>query len=118
MEGVMARNGSDTSTRITVLETQVEAISTDINKMGEKIDSNYATLHHRISDMRDDFHKSLEEKHEKVINKLDAQAKLSSDQHQAIAEKVQSFEKWRWMIMGAAIVVGYVLAHIKLENLF
>ena len=114
----MARNGSDPTTRITVLETQMETISSDLNKMEEKIDQNYATLHHRISDMRDDFHKSLEEKHEKVISKLDVQAKLSSDQHHAIAEKVQSFEKWRWMIMGAAVVVGYVLAHIKLEKLF
>lgn len=114
----MARNGSDPSTRITVLETQVDAITNDVTKMAEKIDSNYATLHHRISDMRDDFHKSLEDKHEKVIDKLDAQAKASTEQHNAIAEKVQSFEKWRWMIMGAAVVIGYVLAHIKLENLF
>lgn len=114
----MARNGSDASTRLTVLETQVETISQDINKMEEKIDANYATLHHRISDMRDDFHKSLEEKHEKVIDKLDTQARASTEQHRAIAEKMQSFEKWRWMIMGAAVVIGYVLAHIKLEKLF
>ena len=114
----MARNGSDTTTRLTVLETQVETISSDLSKMEEKIDANYATLHHRISDMRDDFHRSLEEKHEKVINKLDTQARASTSQHEALSEKVQSFEKWRWMIMGAAIVVGYVLAHLKLEKLF
>ena len=114
----MARNGSDTSTRITVLETQVEAISTDLVKMGDKIDTNYATLHHRISDMRDDFHKSLEEKHEKVIEKLDVQAQASSAQHAAISQKIQAFEKWRWMVMGGAIVVGYVLAHLKIEKLF
>lgn len=114
----MARNGSDTSTRLIVLETQIETISSDIVKMEEKIDANYATLHHRISDMRDDFHKSLEEKHEKVMEKFDKQAANSTAQHEAIAEKMQSFEKWRWMIMGAAIVVGYVLAHLKLEKLF
>jgi ElaB/YqjD/DUF883 family membrane-anchored ribosome-binding protein len=118
MEGVMARTGAATSTRITVLETQVESISTDINKMSEKIDANYATLHHRISDMRDDFHRSLEEKHEKIMDKLDAQAKASTEQHRAIADKMHVIEKWRWMTMGAAIVVGYVLAHVKLENLF
>lgn len=118
MEGVMARNGSDTTTRITVLETQMETISSDLNKMEEKIDANYATLHHRISEMRDDFHKSIEEKHEKVIEKLDTQAQASSSQHAAIAKKIESFEKWRWMVMGAAIVIGYVLAHLKLEKLF
>lgn len=118
MEEVMPRNSSATTTRISVLETQVEAITTDVNKLEQKIDSNYATLHHRISEMRDDFHKNIEEKHEKIIEKLDAQSSASSSQHAAISQKIQAFEKWRWMVMGAAIVVGYVLAHIKLEKLF
>lgn len=118
MEFSMARNGTDSSTRITVLETQVEAISNDMTKLEEKIDSNYATLHHRISDMRDDFHKNIEEKHERVISKLDEQSKASSAQHAQIAKKIETFEKWRWMVMGGAIVIGYVLAHLKLEKLF
>ena len=33
-------------------------------------------------------------------------------------DKIQTIEKWRWMIMGGALVVGYVLAHLKLEKLF
>lgn len=111
------KSDNDTATRLTVLETQVDTLSSGITKMETKIDSNYATLHHRISDMRDDFHKSLEEKHEKVMGKLDSQTKSSSSQHAALAEKIQTFEKWRWMIMGAAVVMGYVLAHIKLEKL-
>jgi hypothetical protein len=68
--------------------------------------------------MRDDLHKDIETKHDKVIEKLDAQNKSSTEQHRAIAEKIASIEKWRWMIMGGAIVVGYVLAHLKLEKLF
>lgn len=118
MEISMARNGTDSSTRITVLETQVEAIASDMTKLEDKIDSNYATLHHRISDMRDDFHKNIEEKHERVISKLDEQSKASSAQHAQIAKKIETFEKWRWMVMGGAIVIGYVLAHLKLEKLF
>jgi hypothetical protein len=53
-----------------------------------------------------------------VIDKLDQQNKASTEQHKAIAEKIQTIEKWRWMIMGGALVVGYVLAHLKLEKLF
>lgn len=107
---------SDT-TRITVLETKVTSLHSNVEKLEDKIDSNYATLHHRISDMRDDFHKNIEDKHEKVMAKLEDQSKASSSQHAALATKIQSFEKWRWMIMGAAVVMGYVLAHIKLEKL-
>jgi len=108
----------DTDIRVSVLETQVTSINVNLEKLEQKMDENYATLHHRISDMRDDLHKDIEVKHDKVIEKLDAQNKSSTEQHRAIAEKIASIEKWRWMIMGGAIVVGYVLAHLKLEKLF
>ena len=108
----------DTDIRVSVLETQVTSINVNLEKLEQKIDENYATLHHRISDMRDDLHKDIETKHDKVIEKLDAQNKASTEQHKAIADKIQNIEKWRWMIMGGALVVGYVLAHLKLEKLF
>lgn len=117
-----ANNGTirdlDTDVRVSVLETQVTGINRTMEKLEEKIDENYATLHHRISDMRDDIHKDIESKHDKVVEKLDNQAKASSEQHKAIADKISSIEKWRWMIMGGALVAGYVLAHLKLEKLF
>jgi len=108
----------DTASRISVLESQVDDISADVLKLEVKIDSNYSTLHHRISDLRDDIHKNIDTKHNLLVDKLDKQATNSTLQHQALAEKIQSIEKWRWMIMGAAMVVGYVLAHLKLDNLF
>ena len=89
-----------------------------MEKLEDKIDTNYATLHHRISDMRDDLRSDIETKHDKLIDKLDFQAKSSTEQHKQIAEKLHAVEKWRWMIMGGAIVIGYVLAHLKLEKLF
>lgn len=118
----ISTNGSirdlDTDVRVSVLETQVTGINRTVEKLEEKIDENYATLHHRISDMRDDIHKDIEIKHDKVMEKLDLQNKISSDQHKALADKMATIEKWRWMIMGGALVVGYVLAHLKLEKLF
>jgi ribosomal 50S subunit-associated protein YjgA (DUF615 family) len=108
----------DTDVRVSVLETQVTSINTSLEKLEEKIDTNYATLHHRISDMRDDLHKDIESKHDKLMEKLDFQTKASTEQHKQIAEKLHAVEKWRWMIMGGAIVIGYVLAHLKLEKLF
>ena len=51
------------------------------------------------------------------MDDMDDNRKSSSDQHKLLADKIQGIEKWRWMIMGAAMVFGYVLAHIKLGNL-
>jgi hypothetical protein len=114
----MSDRNLDTDIRVSVLETQVDSMTHNMEKLEEKIDENYATLHHRISDMRDDIHNNIENKHEKVMEKLDQQNKSATEQHKAIADKISSIEKWRWMIMGGALVAGYVLAHLKLEKLF
>jgi hypothetical protein len=44
--------------------------------------------------------------------------KENKEQHKAMMEKMSSFddrlviiEKWRWMLIGGAAVVGYLIAH-------
>jgi chaperonin cofactor prefoldin len=117
MAEAMSKADLETETRVSVLETQVDSIAGSVSKLEQKIDANYATLHHRISDMRDDLRNDIDTKHEKIIDKLDSQAKSSSEQHKAIADKINAIEKWRYMLVGGAIVIGYILAHIKLEKL-
>jgi hypothetical protein len=117
MAEAMSKADLETETRVSVLETQVDSIAGSETKLEQKIDSNYATLHHRISDLRDDLRNDIDTKHEKIIDKLDGQAKASTEQHKAIAEKINAIEKWRYMLVGGAIVIGYFLAHIKLEKL-
>ena len=112
----MLKTDSGTETRVSVLETQVDTITSSVTKLEQKIDINYATLHSRISDMRDDLRNDIDAKHEKIIDKLDAQTKASTEQHKSIAEKISSIEKWRYMMVGGSIVMGNILAHIKLEK--
>lgn len=104
--------------RLSVLENQVNSVTIHVEKLEAKVESNYATLHHRISDLRDDFHHNLDTKTNKLMEKMDDQSKQASIQHQAIADKISSMERWKWMMIGGSLVVGYFLAHIKLEKLF
>lgn len=108
----------DTNTRISILETTVNHVSSNVEKLEQKIDSNYATLHSRISDLRDDLRSDFETKHEKVIQKLEEHNKNSIEHSEALNQRLSEIEKWKWMIMGAAVVLGFILAHINLGNLF
>lgn len=108
----------DMKARISVLETQVDAISQNIGKLEVKVDNHYATLHSRISDLRDDITHMFDVKNERIIEKLDQQAKESSEAHKHLEARLGELEKWRWFLIGGAIVIGYVLAHIKFEKLF
>ena len=115
----MADNSTkDTDIRVTVLETQVSGLSHNLEKIEGRIEANYNTLHHRISELRDDLRDDIEVKHEKVMEKLDSHVEDSDRQNEEIKKMISQIEKWKWMIMGGALVFGYVLAHIKLENLF
>ena len=67
----------------------------------------------------------LETKVENVVEKLESMRTEQKEQYQALCSKfdkvssrINVLERWRWMIFGGAIVVGYILAHVKVENLF
>ncbi len=49
----------------------------------------------------------------------------SKQQHHLLMQKMESMderlgvvERWRWMIIGAAVVIGYIIAHVRFENFF
>ena len=109
---------SDTFVRLSVLENNVEYVTQKVDKLEVKMDSNYSTLHHRISEMRDDLRSDFEYKNEKIIAKLEEHNSNSVQQNYALQEKFNKIEKWKWFIMGGAAVVGYLIAHIKIDKLF
>ena len=112
-------NGSaDTKARLSVLENNVAFISTSVEKLETKIDNNYATLHSRISDLRDDLRSDFESKNEKVIQKIEEHTNSSNEHSKELNKRIDGIERWRWMIMCGALVIGYILAHVKLENFF
>ena len=109
---------SDLTSRVSVLEDRVVFIATSIDKIESKMDNNYAVLHSRISDLRDDLRDDFEKKNDNLLSKLEQHSLTSQSQNAVIMERIGDGDKWRWMILGGSVVVGYVLAHIRLENLF
>jgi len=67
----------------------------------------------------------LENEVKNVAEKLEEMRIEQKEQHKSLCEKfddvskrITVLEKWRWMIFGGAIVVGYILAHVRIEKLF
>lgn len=95
--------------RVAKLETQVEAIKED---MGE-VKNDIKELHSRITT-------GNREITDHIDAKIDALAQADKEQHSAlktsmdkVKERVDVLERWRWMIVGGAIVLGYALGHIE-----
>ena len=117
-DNVTRLRDTDVKARVTVLETQMLGVAHSVEKIEQKMEGQYQTLHSRISDLRDDINHIVESKNDKILTKLDAQAEESTKQHKTLSDRLSDLEKWRWMLMGAALVVGYILAHLKIEKLF
>lgn len=65
----------------------------------------------------------LENELKNVASELKEMRLDQKEQHQLMMEKVididkrlMAIEKWRWLLMGGAIVVGYILAHTPINK--
>lgn len=99
----------DTAERLAKVEAQVESLKEDVSE----VKSDIKELHSRITT-------GNREIMEKIDQKIDALAKSDKDQHESLKtsmdemnSRVDVLERWRWMIVGGAIVLGYLIGHLE-----
>ena len=85
------RPNIQTETDVAVLQVKVENIEQDVVEIKEDIKS----LSLLINKRTEDTHSMLKDIAEK--------AEVA---HKGLSNKISGLEKWRWMLMGAGIVIG------------
>lgn len=107
--------------RIAKLEAQVESIKDDVKEMRSDIKD----LHSRVSTQTREIVEKMDDMQTRLEHRMAAQSELSKQQHdemklelqkdvKQISDRVDVLERWRWMIVGGAIVIGYILGHINI----
>lgn len=82
-----------TETDIAVLQVQVKNIEQDVSDIKISLKELHTSLIHNADETR----KMLKEMREEDVSA-----------HKELASKVSALEKWRWMLMGAGIVLGSI----------
>ena len=93
--------------KVAKLETEVDGIKDDVSEIKDEI----KVVHGRIT-----------EGNEKVMDKLTQMSKDADEQHNGIVERMNVMDKringritvleqWRWLVVGGAIVIGWVISH-------
>jgi predicted nucleic acid-binding Zn-ribbon protein len=100
--------------RIAKMEAQVEgikedvaAVKQDIKELHSRVTTTTREITDHIDRKIDDLARSDEEQHVAMSKKIDA-----------IKDRVDLLERWKWMIVGGAIAVGYLMSHINLLDKF
>ena len=93
--------------RLAKVESQVESLKEDVRDARTDIKE----LHSRITT-------TVREITDHIDSKIDDLAKSDAQQHSSMAEKIDKInervdvlERWRWMIVGGAVVLGYAVGH-------
>lgn len=117
--------------RIAKLETQVEQVKESVKEMKEDIKelhSRITTGNREIIEKIDAMENRMDEKariqaiaakeqHDSiktdVLSEMKSMTKTLDDDINKVSNRVEILEKWRYMIVGGAIVLGYVLGHFE-----
>jgi len=78
-------------TDIAVLQVQVQNIEEKIGELKEDLKS---------------VHECLDRNSDEMKQMIKEMQESDSKAHASLASKVSALEKWRWMMMGAGIVIG------------
>lgn len=70
-----------------------------INDLRKESKQEHELLHKRISDMKDELLAEMKE-----IRKEQTEVNKRMD------ERISSLERWKWTLIGAAIVIGFILS--------
>lgn len=114
--------------RIAKLETKVESIQEDVKEVRDDIKE----LHSRITTQTREIVEKMDDMQTRIEHKMNASAVAAKQQHEDIQKALQQdiqnldvdvkevsnrvdvLERWRWMIVGGAIVLGYVIGHLEI----
>ena len=80
-----------TETDVAVLQVQVKNIEDKVDEMKENLK---------------DLHDSLDQHSAIQVQMIKDIAQSSASAHKSMSEKISALEKWRWMMMGAGVVMG------------
>ena len=105
--------------RIAKLETQVDSIKEDM----KEVKTDIKELHSRITSSNREIVDKIDDMQTRIEHRMNAQAITSQQQHKAIQdesrndvkqidERVSSLERWKWYVVGGAVVIGFLLATV------
>jgi septal ring factor EnvC (AmiA/AmiB activator) len=100
------------SERVARLEAQVEGIKDDVAAVKQDIKE----LHSRITTGNREIMDRLDEKIDELAQSDKEQHDVMSKTMNSIKDRVEILERWKWMIVGAAVALGYVVGHMGFFN--
>ena len=107
----------DFESRLSKIETEVAAMREKVSFFSviyEKFDKTLEKLDERQNEDRKELQTLIDELRTDIVQEMKAMREEAAAQHQAQQKKIEELNKWRWLVMGGAVVVGWILSKLGL----
>ena len=89
--------------RIGSLESGSRDTLTDVRDLYKKMNENTKEVIEKLEDMEERIELKLKEHSDKSIA-----------QHKSISDRLSILENWKWMVIGSAMAIGFLLNHLEI----
>ena len=68
------------------------------------------TLHKRIGALRDELYEEVATSHKEIMKEIKEMKEESKAHHEKMDERLNSLERWKWIVVGGASAIGFLVA--------
>jgi chromosome segregation ATPase len=104
--------------RLEVQEKAGEKLEKIIETRRLETESAIKDLKENIADIETDLQEDLNNHQTKIIAKIEELRKEGNKQHTEISDRMTRIEKWMWVFVGGAAVIGFILDKTSFLGLF
>ena len=107
----------DFESKLSKMESEVAAMRERISFFSviyEKFDRTLDKLERQHNDELREVHKKIEEIEVSIMDEIKALRQELAAQHEIEKQKIEDLNKWRWIVIGGAAVVGWILSKVGL----
>ena len=107
----------DFESRLGKIESEVAAIKEKVSFFSiiyEKFDKTLEKFDERQVDDRKELQAMMDELRTDLVQEMKSLREDMAAQHEIEKKKIEDLNKWRWIVMGGAAVVGWILSRLGL----
>ena len=107
----------DFEARLGKIESEVAAIKEKVSFFSiiyEKFDKTLEKFDERQVEDRKELQAMMDELRVDLLQEIKALREDMANQHDVEKKKIEDLNKWRWLVMGGAVVIGWILSKLGL----
>jgi rubrerythrin len=94
-------------------DQMIDGIKLAMSERKNDFEKQVELLHTRITSMKDENHLEREKYHKELLAAL---KEIAETQHK-LDQRITTLENWKWYVLGAAGVVGFILAEVPWDKI-